>query len=56
MLAYALGREVEYFDEPTIQKTLDALAEDGYRFSTLVLEITHSEPFRKRRGRRRGHL
>ena len=56
MLAYALGREVEYFDEPTIQKTLDALAEDGYRFSRLVLEITHSEPFRKRRGRRRGHL
>ena len=53
MLAYALGRELEYYDEPAVRKILDALTRSGYRFSTLVLEISRSEPFRKRRGRRR---
>ncbi len=54
MLAYALGRELEYYDEPAVHKILDALEGNGYRFSTLVLEISRSEPFRKRRGRRKG--
>ncbi len=53
MLAYALGRELEYYDEPAVRKILDALVENGYRFSTLVRGIIRSEPFGKRRGRRR---
>jgi formylglycine-generating enzyme required for sulfatase activity len=53
MLAYALGREIEYYDEPAVVKILSSLEENGYRFSTLVIGIIHSEPFRKRRGRRR---
>jgi len=53
MLAYALGRELEYYGEPAVRTILDALEQNGYRFSTLVLEIILSEPFRKRRGRRR---
>ena len=54
MLAYALGRELEYYDEPAVAKILDALEGNGSRCSTLVLEIILSEPFRKRRGLRRG--
>ena len=53
MLAYALGREVEHYDEPAVEKIIGALRTSGYRFSTLVIEVIRSEPFRKRRGRRK---
>ena len=45
MLAYALGRQLEYHDEPALRKILAALAADGYRFRTLVQEIVASYPF-----------
>jgi hypothetical protein len=50
MLTYALGRAVEPFDEPAIQRIQAALAKDNYRFSTLAVEIVKSDPFRLRRG------
>lgn len=53
MLSYALGRELEYFDQCTVQTIKKALSEDGYKFSTLVTQIVESEPFQKRRARRR---
>ena len=49
MLAYALGRGVEYYDVPAIKRITDALARDGYRSSTLVGEIVKSYPFQYRR-------
>jgi formylglycine-generating enzyme required for sulfatase activity len=49
-LAYALGRELEYFDEPAVRGILDALDEGDHRFSILVRGVVRSEPFRKRRG------
>ena len=52
MLEYALGRELEYFDEPTILQITQALSKNDYRFSTLVVKIITSEPFLKRRGKR----
>ncbi len=51
MMTYALGRGVEPFDERAIQKVLAALARDNYKFSTLVVEIAKSDPFRLRRGK-----
>jgi hypothetical protein len=51
MLTYALGRGVEYYDRPTIDRICTALARDDYRFSTLVREIVKSDPFRLRRGK-----
>ena len=49
MLAYALGRGLEYYDQPTVKEIDDALARDAYKSSTLVLEIVKSYPFRYRR-------
>ncbi|MBY0526349.1 MAG: DUF1592 domain-containing protein [Gemmataceae bacterium] len=50
MLIYAVGRGVEYYDKPTIDRISAALAKNDYRFSTLVSEIAKSDPFRLRRG------
>ncbi|MCH2123245.1 MAG: DUF1592 domain-containing protein [Pirellulaceae bacterium] len=51
MLAYALGRQLEYYDEPAIRKIVAAVAADNYRIQTLVLEITNSYPFRFKKNR-----
>ena len=46
LMAYALGRRVEYYDMPTIREiTRDAAAED-YRMSAFVLGVIGSPPFR----------
>ncbi len=49
MLTYALGRGLEYYDECAVDSISARMAENGYRFSTLFLEIANSDPFRKRR-------
>jgi hypothetical protein len=49
LLAYALGRGLEYYDQPTVKEIGDALARNEYKSSTLVLEIVKSYPFRYRR-------
>jgi mono/diheme cytochrome c family protein len=51
MLTYALGRGLEPYDRPAVEKITQALAHDDYRFSTLVLGIARSDPFRLRRGK-----
>ena len=50
MLAYALGRGVEYYDIPAVKRITEAVASDGHRAPKLILEIVRSEPFRLRRG------
>jgi hypothetical protein len=50
MLTYALGRGLEAYDRPAVDTITAALARDDYRFSTLVVEIVRSDPFRLRRG------
>jgi mono/diheme cytochrome c family protein len=50
MLIYALGRGLEHYDRPTIDRIALALEREHQRFSTLVLEIVKSDPFRLRRG------
>jgi Protein of unknown function (DUF1592)/Protein of unknown function (DUF1588)/Protein of unknown function (DUF1585)/Protein of unknown function (DUF1587)/Protein of unknown function (DUF1595)/Planctomycete cytochrome C len=52
MLTYALGRGVEPFDQPAIDRICQSMAADNYRFSRLVIEIVKSDPFQKTRGRR----
>ncbi len=51
MLTYALGRGVEYYDRPAVDTIVRELAHHEYKFSTLVIEIVKSEPFRLRRGK-----
>ena len=49
MLAYALGRGVEFHDMPSLATITATLKNDGYRSSTLVTEIVKSYPFQFRR-------
>jgi hypothetical protein len=50
MLIYALGRGLEYYDRPTVERIVQAVAANDYKFSALVIEIVKSDPFRLRRG------
>lgn len=50
LLTYALGRGLEYYDRPAVNRILRSMEEGGDRFSTLVVAITQSEPFLYRRG------
>ena len=49
MLAYALGRQLEYYDEPAVRKIIAALEADDFRFRTLIHEIVASYPFQYKR-------
>ena len=49
MLAYALGRQLEFYDEATVKEIAAKLKPTGYRFGDLVLAITESYPFTMKR-------
>ena len=51
MLTYALGRGLEYCDQPAIDRIQSALGRKDHRFSVLVSEIVKSTPFLLRRGK-----
>lgn len=50
MMTYALGRGIEYYDRPVVDRLVSELAAKEYKFSALVTEIAKSDAFRKRRG------
>ena len=49
LLVYALGRGVEHHDRPVIRAIVRAAAQDDHRWSSLILGIVESAPFRMRR-------
>ena len=49
LLTYALGRGVEYYDNPTIRSINRDAAGDNYRVSSWILAIVKSTPFQMRR-------
>ena len=51
LLAYAMGRGLEYTDQPSVRQMLRDAAPDTYRWSSLILGIVKSEPFQGRRTR-----
>jgi hypothetical protein len=51
LLTYALGRGVEYYDEPAVRKILRQAAPNRYRWSDLIFGIVASEPFQMRKTR-----
>ncbi len=50
MMTYGLGRGLEYYDQPSVEKIANQVAEHDYKFSVLIAEIVKSDPFRLRRG------
>ncbi len=49
LMAYAMGRRVEYFDKPTVRTIAAQAAEEDYRFSAFVLGVVNSDGFQMRR-------
>ena len=45
LLAYALCRELEGYDEIVVDHLMETIAKDGYRMQTLISEIVTSYPF-----------
>jgi hypothetical protein len=52
LLTYALGRGVEYYDQPAVRAIAQSAARRDYRFSTgLILAVVQSTPFQMRSAR-----
>jgi len=49
LLAYALGRRVEYYDQPTVRAIVNQAAEDEYRISAFILGVVESDAFQMKR-------
>ena len=48
LMTYALGRRVDYRDQPAIRKVVRDAAASDYRWSSLILGIVNSAPFQQR--------
>lgn len=51
MLTYALGRGLEYYDKRAIDSIVAHTTAQNYKFSSLVIGVVTSDPFRLRRGK-----
>ena len=49
LLAYALCRQLEGYDEIVVDQLMQTIAKDGFRMQTLITEIVTSYPFTHRR-------
>ena len=49
MLTYALGRGLERYDRKTVAQISSAVANDNYKFQTMIIEVVRSLPFQSRR-------
>ncbi|MEM9018214.1 MAG: DUF1588 domain-containing protein, partial [Verrucomicrobiota bacterium] len=50
LLTYAVGRGIEYYDAPTIDKIVDDIETHGASLREIVYGVIESAPFQKRRG------
>jgi hypothetical protein len=48
MLTYAIGRGLEYYDAPAVRGIVRAAADDDYRWSSMIVALVKSAPFRMR--------
>src|SRR4029077_4589161 len=51
MLAYALGRGLDYYDLPAVRKIRRESASRDYRWSSVISGIVRSTPFQMRKSR-----
>jgi hypothetical protein len=49
LMAYALGRRVEYYDQPAVRSIVKKAAENDYRLSSFVIGIVNSAAFQMSR-------
>jgi hypothetical protein len=48
LLTYAIGRPLTAYDMPTVRAIVRSAAANNYRFSSLVVGVAKSDPFRMR--------
>ena len=51
LMTYALGRRVEYYDQPAIRAITEKAASDGYRMSAFILGVATSDAFQMQQAR-----
>jgi len=49
LMAYALGRRIEYFDQPTVRAIARKAEADNYKMSSFILGVIRSDAFRLKR-------
>ena len=49
LMAYALGRRIEYYDHPTVRRISAAAEANGYRINDFIVGVVMSDAFRMRR-------
>jgi hypothetical protein len=49
LMAYAVGRRVEDFDQPTVRAIAREAQSKGYKFSSFVMGVVNSQAFRSKR-------
>jgi Protein of unknown function (DUF1592)/Protein of unknown function (DUF1588)/Protein of unknown function (DUF1585)/Protein of unknown function (DUF1587)/Protein of unknown function (DUF1595) len=49
LMAFALGRRVEYYDQPTIRAIVKEAEANGYRMSSFILGVVRSDAFQMKR-------
>ena len=49
LMTYALGRGVDYYDQPSIRKIMREATANDYRWSSLILGVVKSTPFQMRK-------
>ena len=52
MLAYGLGRPLEYYDEPVVTDLVAKLRKDDLKMQSLILSVIDSHPFQHRSAKR----
>ena len=48
LLAYALGRRVEYYDQPMVREIAGTAEQEGYRMSSFILGVVNSHAFQSK--------
>ena len=51
LLTYALGRGLEYYDQPAVRAIAREAEHDDYRLSAIIMAVAESPPFQMRRSR-----
>lgn len=49
LMAYALGRRVEYYDMPTVRKIVNEAETNDYRLSSFIKGVVNSQAFKMKR-------
>ncbi len=50
LLTYALGRGLQYYDRPALNRIQETAAKDNFRFQAFIHAVVDSAPFQYRRG------